>query len=83
MLIDESVRNPVSGRVADLRIDSWTESKVSSPECILPLLVESTGSNPEQKIFAQRGVHARPGPSRSGPGLRYSLLRTAPAGLHK
>jgi hypothetical protein len=47
---DESGRIRVLGRVVDLRLDSWTEPWVPSPECILPLLVEYAGSNLEQKM---------------------------------
>jgi hypothetical protein len=46
----ESRRIRVLCRVVDLRLDSWTEPWVPSPECILPLLVEYAGSNLKQKM---------------------------------
>ena len=46
----ESGRNRVLGRVADLPVDSWTERRVPSPECILPLLVEYAGSDLKQEM---------------------------------
>lgn len=47
---EESSRFRVLGHVADLRIDSWTECWVPSPECVLPLFVEYAGSDLKQKV---------------------------------